>query len=65
MFEDLARNLEIPHALGMVTVLVVPQGDREIMRERWELEGRDAPHVDYVTEDIVGFINALLQRPPL
>ena len=26
MFEDLARNLEVPHALGMTTVLVVPDG---------------------------------------
>jgi len=25
MFEDLARNLEVPHALGMTTVLVVPE----------------------------------------
>ena len=25
MFEDLARNLEVPYALGMVTVLVVPE----------------------------------------
>ena len=25
IFEDLARNLEVPHALGMTTVLVVPQ----------------------------------------
>ena len=59
MFEDLARNLEIPHALGMTTVLVVPEGDREVAREGWELEGRDAPHVDYVTENIVCFINWL------
>src|SRR6188768_1365654 len=29
MFEDLARNLAVPHALGMATVLVVPQGTRE------------------------------------
>src|SRR5262249_1039121 len=26
MFEDLARNLETPHRLGMTTVLVVPNG---------------------------------------
>jgi putative hydrolase of the HAD superfamily len=26
IFEDLARNLEVPHALGMTTVLVVPVG---------------------------------------
>jgi putative hydrolase of the HAD superfamily len=48
----------------MVTVLVVPEGDREIMRERWELEGRDAPHVDYVTENIAGFIGGLLEKLP-
>jgi putative hydrolase of the HAD superfamily len=56
MFEDLARNLEAPHALGMVTVLVVPEAQREVFREGWELEGRDAAHVDYVTENLVGFI---------
>lgn len=59
MFEDLARNLEVPHALGMVTVLVVPEGQREVMREEWELEGQDAPHVDYVTDDISTFIRSL------
>jgi putative hydrolase of the HAD superfamily len=60
MFEDLARNLETPHALGMVTVLVVPEGQREVFREQWELEGRDAAHVDHVTENLVGFIEGLL-----
>jgi putative hydrolase of the HAD superfamily len=59
MFEDLARNLEVPHSLGMTTVLVVPTGDREVLREGWELEGREAPHVDHVTDNIVGFIEAL------
>jgi putative hydrolase of the HAD superfamily len=60
MFEDLARNLEAPHALGMTTVLVVPEGEREVVREAWELEGRDAGHVDHVTADLVGFIEALV-----
>ena len=59
MFEDLARNLEAPHALGMTTVLVIPEGEREIVREDWELEGRDAGHVDHVTANLVGFIEAL------
>jgi len=40
-------------------VLVVPEGQREIFREDWELEGRDDPHVDYVTENLVGFIEGL------
>ena len=59
MFEDLARNLEAPHALGMTTVLVVPEGQREVFREEWELEGRNDPHVDYVTENLVDFIEEL------
>jgi putative hydrolase of the HAD superfamily len=60
MFEDLARNLEAPHALGMTTVLVVPEAEGEIVREAWELEGRDAGHVDHVTANLVGFIEALV-----
>ena len=59
MFEDLARNLEVPHALGMTTVLVVPEHTREVFREDWELEGRDAPHVDHVTENLAGFLEGL------
>jgi putative hydrolase of the HAD superfamily len=59
MFEDLARNLAVPHGLGMTTVLVVPEGTREVFREDWELEGRDAPHVDHVTEDLVGFLERI------
>ena len=60
MFEDLARNLEVPHALGMATVLVVPPATREVFREGWELEGRDAPHVDHVTDDLADFLRRLM-----
>ena len=63
MFEDLERYLAEPHALGMTTELVVPQGSREVFREAWELEGRDAPHVDHVTDDLVGFLQRLAAKP--
>ncbi|MBO4225926.1 pyrimidine 5'-nucleotidase [Bradyrhizobium neotropicale] len=59
MFEDLARNLVVPHQLGMTTVLVVPDGTQEVVREDWELEGRDAAHVDHVTDDLTGFLQRL------
>ena len=59
MFEDVVRNLELPHALGMTTVLVVPVRAREGLRESWEPEGRDAAHVDYVTDDLVGFLERI------
>src|SRR3974390_1979652 len=64
MFEDLARNLAVPHALGMTTVLVVPEGTREVFREGWELEGREAAHVDHVTDDLVAFLEALASPFP-
>ena len=59
MFEDLARNLAVPHRLGMTTVLVVPENTREVFREDWELEGRDEPHVDHVTDNLVGFLESI------
>jgi putative hydrolase of the HAD superfamily len=59
MFEDLARNLAVPHALGMTTVLVVPAKTREVFREAWEMEGRDAAHVDHVTDDLAGFLQGI------
>jgi putative hydrolase of the HAD superfamily len=59
MFEDLSRNLVVPHQLGMTTVLVVPDGSKDVVREDWELEGRDADHVDHVTDDLTGFLAAL------
>jgi putative hydrolase of the HAD superfamily len=61
MFEDLARNLVVPHQLGMTTVLVVPDGSREVVREDWELEGRDDPSVDHVTDDLTGFLQRLVK----
>ena len=61
LFEDLARNLEVPHALGMTTVLVVPEGARVVLREEWELAGRDAPHVDHVTDDLAGFLRDVVK----
>jgi putative hydrolase of the HAD superfamily len=59
IFEDLARNLEVPHALGMITVLVVPKGAGVVLREDWELAGRDEPHVDYVTDDLADFLHGI------
>jgi putative hydrolase of the HAD superfamily len=63
MFEDLARNLDVPHRLGMTTVLVVPPPDKPIVRDGWELAGRDAPHVDYVSDDLAGFLQSVVMQP--
>ena len=47
------------YALGMTTVLVVPPATREVFREGWELEGREAAHVDHVTDDLTGFLRRI------
>ena len=59
MFEDLARNLVVPHAVGMRTVLVVPPGTREVFHDEWEYEGRDDDHVDFVTDDLARFVEKI------
>jgi putative hydrolase of the HAD superfamily len=59
MFEDLARNLVVPKAVGMTTVLVVPSGTREVFHDAWELEGRDDNHVDFVTDDLGRFVGRI------
>ena len=60
MFEDLSRNLAVPAALGMTTVLIIPTEATEILGEAWEQEGRDAPHVDFVTDNLSAFLEGVL-----
>ena len=59
IFEDLARNLEVPHALGMITVLVVPGGAQTVLREEWELAGRESAHVHHVTDNLTEFLRQI------
>lgn len=59
MFEDLGKNLVVPHARGMATVLVVPPTTAEDGREPWERLGADASHVDAATDDLAAFLVGL------
>ncbi len=49
MFEDDPRNLAIPHALGLKTVLVGPQ--------------KTAPHIHHHTENLTAFLQRLTEAP--
>ncbi len=55
MFEDIAKNLLVPHALGMTTCLVLPK-TVDPFRETFEQEAVAAPHIDHVTTDLAGFL---------
>ncbi|MGB3645767.1 MAG: pyrimidine 5'-nucleotidase [Mesorhizobium sp.] len=59
MFEDLARNLIEPKALGMTTVLVVPRNFEPTFSEIWESDPAYDDAVDFVTDDLAGFLGAI------
>lgn len=60
MFEDLPRNLLVPRDFGMKTVLLVPRNLEEAVVEAWETTGETDDHIDYVTDDLTGFLKAVL-----
>jgi putative hydrolase of the HAD superfamily len=60
MFEDLPRNLQVPKARGMRTVLLVPRNLDEVLIERWEKFSEEDDHIDYVTDDLTGFLKDIL-----
>ena len=59
MFEDLPRNLVVPHDLGMRTVLIVPRNLDKVLDEVWEHDGHDGDHVHHVTDDLTAFLSAI------
>ena len=61
MFEDLAKNLVVPHAMGMRTILVLPQTP-DPFREADEQAAVEAPYIDHSTTDLTGFLTGIL--PP-
>jgi putative hydrolase of the HAD superfamily len=56
MFEDIARNLEPPHDLGMTTVLVTSDenADAQILNH-----DHAADYVHHVTSDLAGFLKSI------
>lgn len=60
MFEDLSRNLAVPHDLGMQTVLILPQDTQDMFHGDWEMEGAEHPHVSHVTDDLSAFLQDVL-----
>jgi len=55
MFDDIARNLVVPHELGMTTVWLDGESD-------WSRQGPEFPvaskaHIDHETRDLCSFLN--------
>ena len=60
MFEDMPRNLSVPHAMGMRTVLVLPTGFEGTDAQRWEHEVERAEEIDFATDHLDDFLADVL-----
>ncbi len=60
MFEDIARNLEVPHELGMATVLVTSENNEDgALINRLNGDDAGADYVHHTTDDISGFLTQI------
>jgi putative hydrolase of the HAD superfamily len=63
MFEDMPHNLEVPHAMGMATVLVKtrhPEHPRQREIAKWTAPPE---YVHHITDDLVGLLDGLFPPP--
>lgn len=61
MFDDLEKNLLVPHETGMVTVHVVAADDYvHDQVESWELGRGSGTHVHHVTDNLAGFLRTVI-----
>nr|WP_246731641.1 pyrimidine 5'-nucleotidase [Methylocapsa sp. S129] len=56
MFEDIAKNLAVPRALGMTTTLVVARAGQADFREAHDRAIEDARAIDFTASDLAGFL---------
>lgn len=56
MFEDMPRNLAVPHAMNMRTVLITDPQVGSVARQHWETEITEAEHIHHQTHDLTAFL---------
>jgi putative hydrolase of the HAD superfamily len=59
MFEDIARNLVVPKARGMVTTLVVARPDQMDHRQSHDRSSARTSDIDFITDDLAGFLSQI------
>jgi putative hydrolase of the HAD superfamily len=61
MFEDIARNLEVPHALGMVTVLITDDDNHDAAHLKQQLHDT---YVHHSTSNLSQFLHSITRSQP-
>ncbi len=59
MFEDIARNLLIPHDMGMTTIWVRPGEPGPERHQQLSHDGADGPHVHHTVDDLTEFLRSI------
>ncbi len=59
MFEDIAKNLVVPKARGMTTVLVTAKPGQDDHRQAFDRDRPAGEYVDFVTDDLAGFLGSV------
>jgi len=65
MFDDLARNLIVPHEKGMTTVLVSAKVGPKAARESFEHPPAEAPYIDFTTDNLAEFLAGFAPAGPI
>lgn len=60
MFEDLSRNLKVPKALQMQTVLITPRPDKAQAHDTPLTQDSDESHIDFRTDDLSAFLSKII-----
>ncbi len=64
MFEDIAKNLVVPKARGMTTVLVTAKAGQFDHRQAHDREAVPALEIDFVTDDLTNFLRRINDGSP-
>lgn len=60
MFEDIPRNLLVPHDMKMATVLVSDSPEGQALQLEWEKVRLDDEHIHHRTDDLAVFLEEVL-----
>jgi putative hydrolase of the HAD superfamily len=65
MFEDMPQNLEVPHALGMTTVLIRSTYIDHPAQAKARTWTTPPPHIHHMADDLAAFLATTNVQPPL
>ena len=65
MFEDMPQNLEVPHALGMTTVLIRSTYIDHPAQAKARTWTEPPPYIHHVTDDLAAFLSGLTVQDPI